>query len=658
MKKYFYLVLVIGIVFPVLSIFFIPKTFVFAADPIPNITSISPSSPKQGDEVEVTGTDFLDLDNTRCAPFAVCEIVFLSGDSDTLGQPGWTGQEQQTITWTPTKIRFKLNAYNTNSVKVNLRIRTVGPRGPFDSNSFPITVLPGCVADTFHCEDFGQCQPNGTKTRNCVKTFDCPNADTPLPDIIAQCIYVPPACSTDTWSCGDWNVCSVYGSQTRSCIKTFDCPTAYTPSPTTSQNCVPPQPACNADTWSCGDWGICSPQGIQNRSCNKTFDCSSVETASPATSQYCVAPNQPKQQSPTEELGIVNQDSIIKSTVKLVCPVDKTMASQGSGTVIGSSGTILTNKHVVDGTQGCLVGFIDNYGDEPYFGDRQIADIYRVSSDADVAILKLRNPANKNLTFIDISKGNSNQLGLGDKITTYGYPAKFGTKITYTSGDFSGVDGNYLKTTAIIEHGNSGGGAYLKNGTFIGIPSAVVKGSLNSMGYLLSVNKVNNWINGSSYAYDSGNNNNYSRVSSVLENIDLNKLDSLNLYTESNSVNIPDGALIRATGDPDVFIVKYIGAKKFKRLVLSPAVFNNYGHLKWENVMVIDKATVDSFITSDLVRAVGDKKVYRLFASGDTGQKRWVKTSAAFAKFGLDWDSIYEINNFDRDSYVAGAVLE
>src|SRR3989344_9224496 len=48
--------------------------------------------------------------------------------------------------------------------------------------------------------------------------------------------------------------------------------------------------------------------------------------------------------------------------------------------------------------------------------------------------------------------------------------------------------------------------------------------------------------------------------------------------------NLPEGALIRAAGDIDVYIVKYVGAKKFKRLVLSPSVFDNYGHLRWEDI--------------------------------------------------------------------------
>ena len=214
------------------------------------------------------------------------------------------------------------------------------------------------------------------------------------------------------------------------------------------------------------------------------------------------------------------------------------MASQGSGSVINSTGLILTNKHVIDGTAGCWVGFIDGYNDEPYFGDRQIADIYKVSSDADIAVLKLRNPSNKVLTSVNISQSNSSNIKLGEILTTYGYPAKFGTKITYTSGDFSGVDGNYLKTTAIIEHGNSGGGAYLKNGTFIGIPTAVIKGSLNSMGYLMSVNKINSWLNNSiAYNYNS-NNNSYSRVSAMLEDMDLGSISSLGLFIAGDESNI------------------------------------------------------------------------------------------------------------------------
>ncbi len=121
---------------------------------------------------------------------------------------------------------------------------------------------------------------------------------------------------------------------------------------------------------------------------------------------------------------------------------------------------------------------------------------------------------------------------------------------------------------------------------------------------------------------------------------------------------ISEGALIRAKGDIDVYIVKYVGAKKFKRLILSPSVFNSYGHLKWSDIRDIDQSVLDSFTTSDLVRAVNDPKVYKLYPSGDTGQKRWIETASVFTRLGFDWDAIYEINQVDRDSYTTGNPLE
>ncbi|MFA5359881.1 MAG: trypsin-like peptidase domain-containing protein [Patescibacteria group bacterium] len=504
------------------------------------------------------------------------------------------------ISWTDTKI--VISTINSNYFKIGVNSLKVfyassNINDGYQSKSFDVNILaPVCTISSWICGDWSGCAQNGLQTRLCNKEHLNTRSDDGgiggnsndyceggvLPVTSQSCTYIP-SCTSDDWSCVNWSTCSSGGKQTRSCSKTSNCQGGVS-SPEISQSCVytptcislyysswsecasdgkqtrsitskyptnceggeSPKltqscsytPACSVDTWECGNWGNCSPQGTQSRSCNRTYDCPSAETAAPATSQYCEAPNQPKQQSPTEDLGIVNQDTIIKSTVKLICPVSSTMASQGSGTVIDSKGTILTNKHVIDGTPGCLVGFIDSYGDEPYFGDRQIADIYKVSSNSDVAVLKLRNPSNINLASVNISQSNSSSIKLGETLTTYGYPAKFGTKITYTSGDFSGVDSDYLKTTAIIEHGNSGGGAYLKNGAFIGIPTAVIKGSLNSMGYLLSVNTVNGWLNNSVAYNNNSNNNNYSRVSAILDNIDLNALGSLGLFVAGDEANI------------------------------------------------------------------------------------------------------------------------
>ncbi len=389
--------------------------------------------------------------------------------------------------------------------------------------------LPSCTAADWSCANWGICSQNSSQTRTCAKNANCQGGAS-SPTTSQSCAYIAPVPSCTSFYYSGWSECSSDGKQTRNVTSKYpyNCEGGEYK---TIQSCtyIPPAPTCDADTWTCGDWNSCSLSGIQNRSCRKTFDCSIVETAPPITDQYCEAPNRPAQQIPQNSSDeISNQDAIIKSTVKLGCPFDENRVSWGSGTIIDSNGTILTNKHVIAGTLGCWVGFINDFNDEPYFGERQIADIAKVSPNQDIAILKIRNPQNKNLTSVNITKGSSN-LRLGTKVTTYGFPAKFGTKVTYTSGDFSGTDGNYIKTTAILEYGNSGGGAYLKDGTFIGIPSAVVRGELNALGYILSINTINSWLGNSSITYGGTNNNNYSRVS-VLEDIDIKKLGSLKLF--------------------------------------------------------------------------------------------------------------------------------
>lgn len=127
---------------------------------------------------------------------------------------------------------------------------------------------------------------------------------------------------------------------------------------------------------------------------------------------------------------------------------------------------------------------------------------------------------------------------------------------------------------------------------------------------------------------------------------------------KAQAVDIVDGDLIRAQGTLDVYIVKIVGDKKFKRLILNPEIFNQYGHLKWEDIKDVEESIIDNYSTSNLVRSVDDEKVYSLYPNEDTGEKRWVKTADDFLDLGYDWDAIYTINNFERDAYSIGEDLE
>ncbi|MDP3042985.1 MAG: serine protease [bacterium] len=202
----------------------------------------------------------------------------------------------------------------------------------------------------------------------------------------------------------------------------------------------------------------------------------------------------------------------INAEVQIVCPDNYGNWFSGSGTIIDPKGIILTNKHVVSDQYGgiiktCFIGFTESINQEPNFGtlgNYNLAEVkyYTTMDDMDAAILYLNNTANKNYAYVDIWNSNSNSLQFGHKIEVIGFPSIGGATITYTSGDFSGFgslsDGtqNYIKATTPLEHGNSGGAAYNPASKFIGIPTMVVAGTLNSLSYILSINSIVSWLLG------------------------------------------------------------------------------------------------------------------------------------------------------------------
>ncbi len=537
--------------------------------PAPTISTVTPSSIHIGDQVEITGTKFGDIPTLNAG----------------VRMGGCASYPAKIVSWSDTKIVAQTNQ-DPNIVlgATNICIYNISHySGNWNSNLFPIQLLaPVCTADTWSCGDWNTCSSYGSQTRSCTKTFSCPSAQTTAPATSQSCTPPPPPCSADVWSCGDWSTCSVFGNQTRFCAKTFSCPTAGTPTPMMSQSCTPPQiyqqppaqpsytppsyqppqpsytpppyqppqPSCSADTWSCDAWGSCSPDGIQSRSCRRIFKCPGVETAAPVTSQFCQAPNrssisQPPQAVPEDTQNQTHQDQIIKATVKLICSIDSRRANAGTGTIIDSSGIILTNRHVVDGTRGCHVGFITTVEDEPSY--THVADIARVSGDReDIALLKIRKKDGTVFPSIDISKGNVSSQNFGARLMIYGYPGIGGSKLNFSDGAFSGFGssrdglGDYLKTNAFIEQGNSGGGAYLnKDGSFIGIPSAGIRGELASIGYILSINKIKQWLSSSGLAYTGSFTTTptlYTRASATLESVDVGTLQSLDVSQAKVSI--------------------------------------------------------------------------------------------------------------------------
>jgi|TARA_Y100000031_G_scaffold152074_1_gene194486 hypothetical protein len=111
----------------------------------------------------------------------------------------------------------------------------------------------------------------------------------------------------------------------------------------------------------------------------------------------------------------------------------------------------------------------------------------------------------------------------------------------------------------------------------------------------------------------------------------------------------PEGSLLRAQGDYRVYIIK----GEYKRWVQSYEIFNQYGHLNWEDIIDIPASELAQYQTAWLIRADGDKKVYEVNADGT---KHWLNmTAEQFNTSGRIWDMVYLVNSFERDFYETGS---
>lgn len=168
-------------------------------------------------------------------------------------------------------------------------------------------------------------------------------------------------------------------------------------------------------------------------------------------------------------------------------------------TKAGNLMVILTNRHVLQP--------IENK-DTPYSCDISLPDVtsplkvidtgalysFRWSSQGldygDIVLYYptdyMKNLASQNLS---ICRGKPS---VGDELVILGYPSIGSqTDITATEGIISGYDGDYYITSAKVEHGNSGGAAILvKDDCYLGIPSFVDVGTVESLARILSAGAI------------------------------------------------------------------------------------------------------------------------------------------------------------------------
>tara|TARA_B100000965_G_C19547654_1_gene738633 strand:- start:41 stop:1450 length:1410 start_codon:yes stop_codon:yes gene_type:complete len=161
-------------------------------------------------------------------------------------------------------------------------------------------------------------------------------------------------------------------------------------------------------------------------------------------------------------------------------PQKRKASALGSGFIIDTTGTVVTNNHVIKGAEDILVRV---NGDKEYK-----AKIIGKDPLSDLAVLKIVSKDK----FIPVKFGDSDKARIGDWVIAIGNP--FGLGGTVTSGIISARNRSiglsryedFIQTDASINQGNSGGPLFDMNGDVIGINTAIL-GQSGSIGIGFSI---------------------------------------------------------------------------------------------------------------------------------------------------------------------------
>lgn len=203
-----------------------------------------------------------------------------------------------------------------------------------------------------------------------------------------------------------------------------------------------------------------------------------------------------------EAMGGVQFQQLSRATVHIaLLNSRRQLVGFGSGSILTHDGLILTNAHVVqpsamgiDGQDPALIGIeLLVEEDEPpvpaYF-----ASVVAVDGTLDLAVLRIDRDLDgspidrETLDLPTVSLGDSDAISIGNELFIFGYPGIGGDTITVTRDIVSGFSVEepigkraWIKTTATIAGGSSGGLAANAKGQLIGVPTQASVGAASDV---------------------------------------------------------------------------------------------------------------------------------------------------------------------------------
>ncbi len=171
-------------------------------------------------------------------------------------------------------------------------------------------------------------------------------------------------------------------------------------------------------------------------------------------------------------------------------------ASAGTGIIIDSNGTIITNRHVIPaGATSVSVTLSD--GTE--LSNVEVIGRTNDNDSLDIAFLKVTDKKGKDLKPAKL--GDSSKIEVGQRViaignalgqfqntVTEGIISGYGRNVEAGDQESSETLQNLFQTDAAINEGNSGGPLVNVNGEVIGINTAVAGGDAQNVGFAIPIN--------------------------------------------------------------------------------------------------------------------------------------------------------------------------
>lgn len=175
---------------------------------------------------------------------------------------------------------------------------------------------------------------------------------------------------------------------------------------------------------------------------------------------------------------------VLKGVLPAVVTIE-TETGNGSGFFISRDGLLLTNAHVIEGSDRVVVR---TERDETF-----LARIVSVPANDDLALLKVSGNVD---AFLPL--GDSSEIGVGIDLVAVGSP--LGLEGTVTRGILSAIrkmgETTMLQTDAAISPGNSGGPLLTEDGQVVGINTLRYGDGGESLGFAISVNDARRLFSG------------------------------------------------------------------------------------------------------------------------------------------------------------------